>query len=117
MNLFTTLYSLTDDNLTGEHTIEFKSGGLVGVENLQIYIPENMTKNRKTEIESITIIGAPVSMTNYANLDSSSTATKSFSIIPQSANSGASQVSSMPHKGSSNVNEASSAKKKIESYM
>ncbi|ODM90241.1 Thioredoxin-like protein 1 [Orchesella cincta] len=73
--------SLTEPDLSGEHTVELRSGGLVGVENLQIYIPENMTKNRKTEIEFLTLIGAPMSLTTFANIDSSAIATtKSMSV-------------------------------------
>ncbi|CAL8144942.1 unnamed protein product [Orchesella dallaii] len=73
--------TLAETDLTGEHTVELRSGGLVGIENLQIFIPENMTKNRKTEIEFLTLIGAPMSLTTFANNDSSAIATtKSMSV-------------------------------------
>jgi len=59
--------SIGETDLSGDHTIEFKAGGMIGVQNLQIYVSENMTKNRKTEIDSLTLIGAPMSLTGYAN--------------------------------------------------
>lgn len=54
-------FSLTDEHLTGNHEVQLKSGGFAGVENLQVYIPENMTKNQRTEIETLAIFGIPMS--------------------------------------------------------
>jgi len=59
--------SLGESDINGDHAVDFKAGGIVGVQNLQIYVSENMTKNRRTEIDSLTLLGAPLALTGYAN--------------------------------------------------
>lgn len=107
-------HSLTEEYLTGDHSIELKSGGLVGVENLQIYIPENMTKNRKTEIESLTIIGAPMSLTSFAGLDSKALTRNVISITSNVSESATSDIA--PKKDKATTEKSLLAKKKVDAY-
>jgi len=54
--------TLNADDLRGDHYIELKHSNFVGVNGIQIYITENMTKSRRIEIEHLFLHGAPLSM-------------------------------------------------------
>ncbi len=52
--------------MLGDHLIDLRQGGFVGINSLQVFIPENMTKSRRIEIDHLTLNGAPLSMTPYS---------------------------------------------------
>jgi len=54
--------TLNADDLRGDHYIELKHSNFIGVNGIQIYITENMTKSRRIEIEHLFLHGAPLSM-------------------------------------------------------
>jgi len=56
---------LSESDLSGDHLIDLRQGGFVGITSLQIFIPENMTNSRRIEIDHLILNGAPLTMTPY----------------------------------------------------
>jgi len=58
---------LSEDDLSGLHLIDLRQGGFVGINALQIYIPENQTASRRVEIDHLILNGAPHALTPFAS--------------------------------------------------
>ena len=64
MNFYHLISSLTEDDLLGETAVELRYVKFQSVNNLQIFISENQSGSDVTNIESLALLGAPVSTTN-----------------------------------------------------
>jgi hypothetical protein len=55
--------------LSGDHSIEIRPGGLVGVKNLQIFIPQSIAKSKQIEIDQMILYGTPLALTGYNEME------------------------------------------------
>jgi len=54
---------LNRTQLDGQHFVDLKHSAFEEVNTLQVFIPENQVRNRRTELETLTFFGSPMEST------------------------------------------------------